>query len=149
MRGGVVFLHVLGVVLWIGGSISSMLIAVQSKHENVDARAAAARLLARLHATLVSPGAVLTLLSGFDLMMRLGSGAMNSGALLGMAATGILAGIMVLFVGLPTAMQRARAAVPDANGQLPPIVKRLSARQAVVSTIAGLLAVAALGFVYL
>jgi hypothetical protein len=124
-------------------------IAVVTKHESGPTRAHAARLLSKLHQRIVSPGALLTLITGFYLTMQLGPGAMDRGSILGMQAAGLLAGLVTLLLGLPTAIKRARVAVPDATGELPPIVARLSARQAVVSTIAGLLGLTALAFVYL
>jgi hypothetical protein len=144
-----VLLHVLGVVLWMGGGVASMVVAMSSRRESGVVRAGAARLLAVVHARVITPGALLTIITGFNLSMQMGPGAMDSGAMLGMAATGMLSGILVLVIGLPTALKRARAAVPDARGELPPIVAQLSRRQAVVSTIAGLLGLAALVFAYL
>ena len=149
MRGPAVLFHVLGVVLWLGGGLASMVSAVASRHEPPPVRAGTARLLATIHQRLISPGVLLTLITGFYLTMQLGPGAMERAGIAGMAAAGLLAGLITLLIGLPTANQRARAAQLDQSGQLPPIVARLSKRQAVVMTIGGVLAVIALACAYL
>ena len=149
MRGPAVLLHVLGVALWLGGGFASMVSAIASKHEAPSIRAGTARLLATIHQRIISPGVILTLVTGFYLMMQLGPGAMERPAIAGMAVAGLLAGLVSLLIGLPTANMRARAAQLDQSGQLPPIVERLSKRQAVVMTIGGVLAVIALACAYL
>lgn len=149
MRGPAVLLHVLGVALWIGGALASMVVAAVSRGEEGTVRAGAARLLAAVQTRIIVPGVLLTILTGFYLAMQLGPGAADRAGIVGMMGAGILAGLLVLLIGLPTALKRARLAVPDAQGNLPPIVAALTVRQAIVSTVAGLLALAALAFVYL
>ena len=149
MRGPAVLFHVLGVVLWLGGGFASMVIAIATKDDSPEGRARAARLLATLHQRIVSPGTLLTLLTGFYLAQQLGPGAMDRTGVAGMMGAGLVAGLVTLAIGLPTANRRARVAQLDQSGQLPPVFEKLRKRQAVVMTIGGLLAVTALLFIYL
>lgn len=142
------FLHLLGQALWIGGGIAAMTLALAARGESSDVRAGVYRLLARVHGVVIAPGALVTVVSGLWLTMtmaRRGRGAeLSEPGLAAMQGLGIVAGILVLFVALPTANLLARVAEPEANGQLPPVFDRLRKRQAVVSSVAGALAVLAL-----
>jgi hypothetical protein len=142
------FLHMLGQSLWIGGAIAAMVLAIAAREEQAGLRAGVFRLLGRVHSIVIAPGALLTVLSGLWLTMSMARG--GRGAELGepgiaaMQFCGLLGGALALFVGLPTAGRLARAADPGPDGQLPPVFERLRKRQAVVSSVAGLLAVIAL-----
>jgi hypothetical protein len=60
--------------------------------------------------------------------------------------TGLVAGLLALFVGLPTAQKVAALAVVDEQGNFPPAFERLRSRLAVVSSVTGVLALVALYF---
>ena len=106
------------------------------------------RLLGRVHGVVIAPGALITVLSGLWLTMtmaRRGRGAeLGEPGLAMMQGLGIVAGILVLFIALPTANLLSRVAEPDQHGQLSPLFERLRKRQAVVSSVAGVLALLAL-----
>jgi hypothetical protein len=142
------FLHLLGQALWIGGAIGAMVLAVASRGEPAPIRAAMFRALGRVHSLVIAPGALLTVLSGLWLTMsmaRQGMGArLGSPGIAAMQLLGLVGGILVLLVALPTAGALARAAEPGPDGTLPPAFERLRKRQAVVSSIAGVMAVIAL-----
>jgi hypothetical protein len=125
-----------------------MVLAVQSRTESPEVRAGVYRLLGRVQAVVVAPGALITVLSGVWLTMSLawggGGAALGRPGLATMQGMGIVAGLLVLLVALPTASRLARAAVPDANGQLPTAFEKLRRRQALVSSVAGALALMAL-----
>lgn len=128
--------------------MAAMALAILSRGEAPPVRAGVYRLLGRVQATLIAPGALLTVLSGLWLTMSLVRSGM--GAALGrpglatMQGAGLVAALLVLLISLPTAGQLARAAVPDESGQLPPAFERLRKRQALISSIAGALAILAL-----
>ena len=149
MRGPAVLLHVLGVALWLGGGFASMVIAIVTKTDPPEGRIRSARLLATLHQRIITPGTLLTLLTGFYLARQLGPGAAERAGLAGMMGAGLVAGLVTLAIGLPTANKRALVARLDASGQLPPIFERLRVRQAIVMTIGGVLALIALACAYL
>ena len=142
------FLHLLGQALWIGGGLAAMTLAIASRNEDPAVKAGVYRLLARLNGVVIAPGALITVLSGLWLTMtmaRRGRGAeLGEPGLAVMQGLGIVAGILVLLVALPTGNLLARVAEPDQTGRFPPVVERLRKRQAIVSSIAGALAVLAL-----
>jgi hypothetical protein len=142
------FLHMLGQALWIGGAIAAMVLAIDARAEEAPVRASVFRLLARVHSMVIAPGALLTVLSGLWLTMsmaRQGRGAeLGEPGIAAMQLAGLVGGALVLFVGLPTAGSLARAAEPGPDGQLPPVFERFRKRQAIVSSVAGVLALIAL-----
>ena len=142
------FLHLLGQALWIGGGLAAMTLAIASRGEDTAVKAGVYRLLARLNGVVIAPGALITVLSGLWLTMtmaRRGRGAeLGEPGLAVMQGLGIVAAILVLLVALPTGNLLARVAEPDQTGRFPPVFERLRKRQAIVSSIAGALAVLAL-----
>lgn len=142
------FLHLLGQALWIGGGIAAMTLALATRGEDSAVKAGVYRLLGRVHGVVIAPGALITVLSGLWLTMtmaRRGQGTeLGRPGLALMQGLGIVAGILVLFIALPTANLLSRVAEPNQNGQLPPAFDRLRKRQAIVSSVAGALALLAL-----
>jgi len=142
------FLHMLGQCLWIGGGIAAMTLAISARAEHPNLRAAVYRLLGQVHAVVIAPGAVLTVLTGIWLTMGLArvgrTDELGQAGLATMQGAGLIAGILVLFVALPTANRLARVSVPDEKGQFSPAFERFRKRQMMVSSVAGVLAVLAL-----
>jgi hypothetical protein len=142
------FVHFVGVALWIGGAIAAMVVAIAVRREDNVVRATAFRLLARVHALVIGPGAFITLGTGILWTMQLsGQGTDHSLSRPGlwiMEVVGLVAGIMLIFTSLPNASKLAALAVPSDQGELPPAFDRLRKRQAVVSSVSGALAVIAL-----
>jgi hypothetical protein len=142
------FAHFLGIALWIGGGIAGMVVAIAVRGEDNRIRAAAFRLLGRIHALVIGPGAFITLGTGILWTMELsGQGTDHSLSRPGlwiMEVVGLIAGIVLIFASLPTAAKLAALAVPSDEGELPPAFERLRKRQAVVSSVTGVLAVIAL-----
>ncbi len=139
------FIHLLGSALWIGGAIAAMTVALGAKNEPVEVRAGAFRLLSRVHTMVVGLGALLAVASGLLLTMWLvtrGAGdALSTVRMSTMQGAGLVGGLMVLFVGVPTAVRLGGLAMPDENGNLPPAFETLRKRQAIVQSVAGGLAV--------
>jgi hypothetical protein len=144
----VLFVHVLGIAMWIGGGLAGMVLAFSAREETADVRAGTFRMLGRLHAMVIGFGALLTLGSGVILTMTMyseGLGDLFSEAKLWvMIVTGLLAGLIVLFVGLPTASRLSALSVASDKGTLPPAFEIYRKRMAVVSSVAGVLAVISL-----
>ena len=143
------FAHFFGMCLWLGGMVAAMVIAVAARSESVSSRVSLFRLLGRVYSFVIGPGAILTLLSGVALTMSMGQATGGGTGSLGtwvMQATGLLAGGLVLFAGLPTATKLARVAdMVDENGP-PPIFDRLRKRLAAVAHAVAVLTVLALYF---
>ena len=139
------FLHILGFALWIGGAVASMVAGVSAKTEGRDGLGVVARAQAAIQKVLIGPGALLTVLSGLILTFRVTA---RTGELVGfnlwlvlMQVAGIIGALVALLISLPTASKLARL---DPAGAHAAYFDELRARQRVTSSIAGLLALAAL-----
>jgi hypothetical protein len=139
------FLHILGFVLWIGGAVAAMVAGVSAKAESREGLGAVVRSQAAVQKALIAPGALVTVLSGLILTFRVTA---RTGELVGfnlwlvlMQAAGIAGALVALLISLPTASKLARL---DAAGPHAAYFDELRARQRVTSSIAGLLALAAL-----
>ena len=143
------FAHFFGLCLWLGGMVAAMVIAVAARSESVSSRVSLFHVLGRVYSLVIGPGAIVTLLSGVALMMSMAQTTVGGTVSLGtwvMQASGLLAGALVLFAGLPTATKLARVAdMADENG-LPPIFDRLRKRLAAVAHSVAVLAILALYF---
>jgi hypothetical protein len=93
-------------------------------------------------------GALLVLGSGVILTMALDTEGlgdlMRDPKLWVMILTGIVAGLIVLFVGLPTASRLGALAVSSESGALPPALEIYRKRLGVLTAISGTLAVLSL-----
>ncbi|MFQ6045861.1 MAG: DUF2269 family protein [Gemmatimonadales bacterium] len=141
------FIHLFGSALWIGGGLAAMLLAIRSRAEAPTVRAGVYRLMVGVQTMVIGLGALLVVVSGVLLTMDVASngGAAQMGlGLWIMQITGLLGGLAVLFVQLPTAVKLGGLAVPDDDGNLPPAFERLQRRSAFVSASAGTLAVIAM-----
>jgi hypothetical protein len=144
----VLFVHILGTAMWIGGGLAGMVVAFAARDEAPHVRAGAFRIIGRLHTMIIGFGALLVLGSGVILTMTMysdGLGDLFSDAKLWvMIVTGLIAGLMVLFVGLPTASRLSALAIASDQGTLPTAFEVYRKRMAVVSSVAGALAVVSL-----
>ena len=144
----VTFVHSFGMCLWIGGAIATMVIALGAPKEGGEMRAGVYRLLARIHTSVVGLGALLVVASGFLLMMNYSSSGldimMRAPNRLVMVLAGLLAGVIVLFVALPTAVRMGGLAVTSESGEMPPAFEIYRRRLEVISYVAGVLAIVAL-----
>lgn len=142
------FVHLLGSALWIGGGLAAMLIAIRSRGEPPAVRAAIYRLLASVQTMVIGLGALLAVASGVLLTMDLassgGSARMAQPDIWVMQVAGLLGGLLVLFVQLPTAVKLGGLAVADEEGNLPAAFERFRKRSVIVSATAGTLAVIAM-----
>ena len=142
------FVHALGMCLWIGGAIATMVIALGVQKEAAEVRAGVYRLLARIQTSVVGLGALLVVASGFLLMMDYSASGlevmMREPSRWVMVLAGLLAGAIVLFVALPTAVRMGGLSVISDSGEMPPAFEIYRRRLEVISYVAGLLAVFAL-----
>ncbi len=138
------FLHLAGFTLWLGGALAVMVIRLAAKHEEPAALRAITRGQAAVVTKLVGPGAFLVVVSGLVLTVKIYPGAAMasaSPAVFVMQATGFVGALLVLLVQVPTAVKLARTAPTGDTG---PLFLMLRKRQAIVSSIAGALGVVAL-----
>lgn len=140
-----VFLHIIGFTLWIGGGLASMVAGIVSQGEERPRLGAVVRAQAAVQKILVAPGALLTVLSGlmltFSVTSLTGGEAGFSFWLVLMQGAGLVGALIVLLVGLPTSSKLARIDPQGPNGAY---FDELRQRQRITSSLAGVLALAAL-----
>jgi hypothetical protein len=108
------FLHLAGIVLWLGGGVGVMFVAIANKATPRDQLATVARSIAAVYRSAIAPGAALVVISGVVLTMRLmadlgsGGGGAISPWILTMQGTGLLAAALLLVVLFPRAARLAR-----------------------------------------
>jgi hypothetical protein len=135
------FAHILGYVLWVGGGLAAMLIGIRGRAEDRPAQALVVRMLGGIHRTVMLPGIVLNLASGVALSIPAARAAEPTAWLMLMQGTGIVAGILVMFVSLP-ALARLERMPP--TGDTAPRFDALRRRQAASGMIAGIFGALAL-----
>lgn len=147
MKSALLLLHLLGMSMWFGGALAAMVMAFGVSGARWEAKATVYRLLARVHVRIIAPGALLTVLTGFLLLASLvtrGLGDMlGQPGIIVMQTAGLIAALLALAGGLPTANKAARiVSMQEAEGA--PVMARLHKRQALVSSSAGVLFLVAL-----
>jgi Na+/proline symporter len=133
--------HIAGFTLWLGGGLAGMLVGIRGRKEDRPTQAVIVRLLAGIHRTIMLPGIILTIVSGGALSIPAARAGDPTSWLMLMQVTGVIAGILVLFVSLPTLGRLTR--IPP-TGETGPVFDALRKRQAMAGMIAGMLGVLAL-----
>ncbi len=144
------FVHFVGIALWIGGAVAAFVVAMAVRDQPAPVKMPMWPILARVHGSVIAPGAIATVASGLLLTMTLtnrgmGDALMTPGMIV-MQVVGILAAGLALFVGVPTANQLAVIASRHEGDEIPPQAVLLRKRQAVASSVAGVLALLAMYF---
>ncbi len=145
MRGLWAAAHLLGMVAWLGGAWSALLVARAAARESAAGVGPLTRIEAALYRVLVGPGAMLTVVSGLTLTLRLYGGATSTGGLprplMVMQLTGLLGAGIALVAVLPTANRLVRL---DPDGEYAAAFRRLRAALTRWNAVSVLLALAAL-----
>jgi hypothetical protein len=136
-------LHVLGFLLWMGGAFALMITSMAAHKEERSVLGPLMRIQASITGIMVGPGAGVTVVSGLILTFRMFGTAQPapSGWIMIMQAAGLLAGIITLAFAIPAAGRLRRM---DPLGPQAAAFDALRARQRVVGSISGLLALLAL-----
>jgi hypothetical protein len=137
------FLHVLGFVLWMGGSFALMVSSIAARSEERSVLGPLVRIQARLAGSLVGPGAGITVVTGLILAFKMFGTAQPapSGWIMVMQAAGLMAGILTLAFTIPAAGRLRRM---DPLGPQAATFDALRVRQRVVGSISGILGLVAL-----
>jgi hypothetical protein len=143
MRGVWLFLHLMGVVAWLGGGLAVMLSGITAKYFPPAQRLAVYRVMSVVSRNLIGPGAVLVVVSGLVLSVPFFKSATAPSWLLAMQGLGLLGAVVAVGLVAPTAARLGRLEV-DARGELPESFPGLRRRQAIFATVAGVLALLAL-----
>lgn len=143
MRGFWLFVHVLGIALWLGGGLATMVVGVAAKQFSPESRIATYRLTSAVQRFLIGPGVIGAVLSGVVLSAPFIIKGAVPGWLMLMMAAGIPAALIALGVTLPTAAQLGRLSL-DPNGDLPESFAQLRRRLVLVASVTGGLVLIAL-----
>jgi predicted integral membrane protein DUF2269 len=135
------FVHLLGFTLWLGGAMAAMFVGIASRSEDRAALGVVVRALAAIHKRVVAPGAVLAVVSGLVLSIKVPDIAAPSPWLMVMQGTGLVGALLNLGIMLPTASRAARI---DPTGPDGGYFDELRKRMRVVGMIAGVLGLVAL-----
>jgi uncharacterized membrane protein len=137
------FLHILGFVLWIGGAYAIMIASIASRKEERSALAPIVRIQAAIYGSVVGPGAGVAVISGLVLTFKMfgPDAAPPSVWLIVMQVTGLLAGIVMLAFVIPTAGRLRRL---DPVGASAAAFDALRQRQRVTGMVSGVLVLVAL-----
>lgn len=143
MKGLWLFLHVMGVVAWLGGGLAVMLSGITAKHFPPDQRLAVYRVMSVVSRNLIGPGAVLVVVSGFVLSVPYFQSATAPTWLMAMQLLGLVGAIVAIAIVTPVAARLGRLEL-DPRGELPESFVGLRRRQAIFATVAGIFALLAL-----
>jgi hypothetical protein len=137
------FLHVLGFVLWMGGAAAVMWTSIAAKKEERPALGPLVRMQAVITGGLVGPGAALTVATGLILTFRMYGTAQPapSGWIILMQGAGLVAGVLTLAFSVPASGRLRRT---DPMGPHAAAFDALRSRQRVVGMLSGVLALVAL-----
>jgi hypothetical protein len=143
MRGIWLFLHYMGFAAWLGGGLAMMLAGITAKQFSAGDRLAVYRATSAVARSLIGPGALLVLLSGFVLSLPFFKSAEVPGWLLAMQALGLIGAVIAIAIVTPTAARMGRLQL-DPRGELPESFADLRKKQAIFATAAGVFALLAL-----
>jgi len=135
--------HLVGMALWIGGGVATMVAGVVSKRLAPEPRLGAYRITSAVWRILVGPGALVVVMSGVILAMPYMKSGVVPGSLGLMMMAGIVGALVALTVALPAAAALGRLEI-DPQGGLPPRFGALRMRLVWAASIAGGLALTAL-----
>ena len=139
MRHLWIFLHLLGVAMWLGGGFSVMMLGIALKGAARENLGQGVRSIAVVQRRMILPGSLLTVVSGLVLTLIVYGGPGAMGAIthwvMMMQAAGLLAALLTLIVMVPGANRLLRL---DPIGQAAQF-DALRGRQAMLGMITGLL----------
>ena len=144
MRHLLLFLHIAGFVLWMGGGLSVTALSIAMGREPRERLALVVRLIGVIHRGLVLPGTLMVVLSGLLLTLSLYSQASVTGfpvALMVMQGAGLLAAGLVFVINVPTVARLARL---DPVGEYAATFDALRKRAGLSGRLTGLLLMTAL-----
>jgi hypothetical protein len=135
--------HVLGVILWLGGGLAAMVLGVTAKQFDPGQRLAAYRLTSAIQRILLGPGAAAVVLSGVALASPFMKEGTVPGWLMLMMTSGILGALIAIGITVPTAARLGRLQV-DPRGELPMSFPGLRKRLIIAGSVSGGLGLLAL-----
>jgi uncharacterized membrane protein len=145
-----VALHVLGVAVWLGASLSFMIIGPASRRLPLESWANIWIIIAKVQRSLVGPACLVATVTGLLLTMSLAKGDVDMGAmqwLIVMQGFGVVAGILTLAGCTPMANRMGAIARRSLEkGAMDPAAAKVNKAFAMISSIAGAMVIVALYF---
>lgn len=136
MRGFWLFVHNLGYSFWIGAGVATMVAGIVSKRLAPADRLLVYRVTSTIQRLLVGPGVVLTLLSGFLLLMPYMKSGDSPRWIYEMLGLGLVGGLVHITLAVPTAARLGSLQL-DPRGELPEAFHGLRKRLIWTATIGG------------
>lgn len=137
------FFHLLGFTLWLGGSFAMMMVSIAGRKEERGALRSVARIQAMIARGVVGPGAAVAVVTGLILTFRMyvPDAPSPSMWLMVMQGAGILAGLLTFILALPTVNRLTRI---DPTGEHAAYFDQLRQRARMAGMASALLALLAL-----
>ena len=146
MRQPLLFLHLLGLALWMGGGLAAMAVGAEMRRLPRTELAGAMRIQGALVRALSLPGAILVVLTGLMLTLSLYGSATSVGGfpkgLMLMQGAGLLGPGLTLVVTVPVAARLQRLDPTGPHAPLFDALRRRAALAGMLSSVLGLLALA-------
>ena len=148
MYGFGVALHVLGIAIWLGASLTFMVFGPASRRMPLEAWAATWQTLAVVQRMLVAPSAAVATVTGLLLTMSRVQGHLGmTTSLMLMQAFGLIAAILTIVFATPLVNRMAAIAQRSVGkGQMDPAAERIRKVLAMVGSVAGVFVVVAIYF---
>jgi hypothetical protein len=146
MRSVLIFLHLFGQVAWLGGALAAMVMGIASKREQKDQIGPTVRMQSAIYRTLIGPGALLVVLSGILLTLKMYNQATAVGLsrpLMAMQGLGILGALIILVHTLPTSTKLARLEPVGAGAPIFEMLRRKVVGSGMIASTLGMMALVA------
>jgi len=144
------FLHQLGVAVWLGASLTFMIWGPAARTAPLESWAHTWITLARIQRALIAPAAAVATITGITMTMGLVKRDVDmsqSGWLMIMQGFGLVAGLMALGIATPLANRMAALARRSIDkGARDPLAERVRSRLALVGSLSGVFILVALYF---
>ena len=149
MNPVVLFAHWAGFSIWLGAQLTFMIFGPASRTMSLESWANTWMTLAKVQRVIIAPAAAVATVTGIMLSMALANVRAEMGTpwLLIMQASGVLAGLLALFIVTPLANRMAVLAARSLEkGEKDPRAERVRSQLALVGSLAGALILIALYF---
>ena len=145
-----VALHVLGVAVWLGASLTFLFAGPAARKLPLESWANTWIIIGKVQRSLVGPASLIATVTGLALTMSLAKGSYDMGAatwLIVMQAFGLIAGIITLAFATPMANRMAALARRSfEKGAIDPAAEKVTRAFGLVTTISGMMNIVALIF---
>ena len=149
MRSILVFLHLFGLIAWLGGALAAMTVAIASKREQKDSLGPTVRFQSAIYRTLIAPGALVVVVTGILLTLKMYNQATAVGlssGLMAMQGFGILGALIILVHTLPKSSTLARLEPSGGTAAMFEGLRRKVMMSGMIASMFGMLALVAAAF---